>query len=106
VINQATLVLEDRIRTKSEIDKALTGVPLVNTVLNPDRGKAILVVSDNKEEHEGISAICRGLMLAFRKVTHHHLTDQYSREDALKVCAFIDNILALIGNATLKPQPK
>jgi hypothetical protein len=101
VINQATLVLEDRIRTKSGIDKPLTGVQLVNVVLNADLGKTILRISEVAEEHEGVCHICRGVMLTFRNPTHHYVTDAYSREDALKVCAFIDNLLTAIDNAAI-----
>jgi Protein of unknown function (Hypoth_ymh) len=101
VINQATLVLEDRIRTKSGIDKPLAGVQLVNAVLNADISKTILQISDNVEEHEGVCHICRGLMLSFRNPTHHHILDKYIREEALKLCAFIDNILLLVDNATV-----
>jgi uncharacterized protein (TIGR02391 family) len=100
VINQATLVLEDRIRTKSGNTDQLTGVQLVNTVLKPDISKTVLKISDDAGEHEGVGHICRGIMLTFRNPTHHHVTDTYSREDALKVCAFIDNLLKLIDNAT------
>jgi len=99
VINQATLILEDRIRKKAGIDRPLTGVPLVNAALNADINKTILKISENPEEHEGICHICRGLMLSFRNPTHHQILERYSREDALKLCAFIDNILALIGNS-------
>ena len=100
VINQATLVLENRIRKKSK-QKGLVGVSLVNKVINADLSKTILKISDNKEEHEGISHICRGIMLAFRNPTHHYLIDHYSREDALKFCAFIDNILQSIDKAEI-----
>jgi hypothetical protein len=41
-------------------------------------------------------------MLAFRNPTHHKITDKYRREDALKVCAFIDNILSVLEGAKLK----
>lgn len=102
VINQATQVLEDRIRKKSGLLGNNTGTKLVNTALNADIDKTILEVSTNKEEHEGVCHICRGIMLAFRNPTHHHLTDQYSREDALKFCAFIDNILFLIDHSKKK----
>lgn len=101
VINQATQVLEDRIRSKAEIDRPLTGAALVNTALNTDPTKTILKVSESDEEHEGICHICRGLMLGFRNPTHHQIADRYSREDALKVCAFIDNLLSLINNAVV-----
>ncbi len=101
VINQATQVLEDRIRKKSRVEKPLTGVPLVNAVLNADPARTILPISDNAEEHEGICHICRGVMLAFRNPTHHQLLDKYTREDALKLCAFIDNLLHLVDASTL-----
>jgi hypothetical protein len=100
VINQATLVLEDRIRTRAGIDKPMVGVQLVNAVLNADLAKTVLRVSENPEEHEGVCHMCRGVMLTFRNPTHHHVIDTYSGEDALKVCAFIDNLLTLIDNAS------
>jgi hypothetical protein len=43
-------------------------------------------------------------MLAFRNPTHHHIADTYSREDALKVCAFIDNLLGTIDAAKGPPS--
>lgn len=102
VINQATLVLEDRIRKKSGIDTALTGVPLVNATLNADMNRTTLRISDSAEEHEGVCHICRGMMLAFRNPTHHHVIEKFTREDALKVCAFVDNLLHLIDGAVVK----
>jgi len=101
VINQATTVLEDRIRSKSKLSN-LIGVDLVNRAINPEPNKSVLVIGDSKEEHEGVHYICKGIMLAFRNPTHHKITGKYSREDALKVCAFIDNILSIIEEAKLK----
>lgn len=102
VINQATLVLEDRIRQRAGLPKTLVGTSLVNKALNTDLAKTVLQVSRDQDEHEGICHICRGVMMAFRNPTHHHLTDAYSREDALKVCAFIDNLLQFIDSAHVK----
>ncbi|KPJ65712.1 hypothetical protein AMJ44_09630 [candidate division WOR-1 bacterium DG_54_3] len=102
VINQATLVLEDKIRKKSKITESLEGVRLVNKVLNTDISKTILKISDSEDEHQGICHICRGIMQAFRNPTHHHILDKYTREEALKVCAFIDDILHLIDDAEIK----
>jgi len=101
VINQSTQVLEDRIRKKSKADRTLVGAALVNKALNPDLAKTILVVSENQEEHEGVCHICRGLMIGFRNPTHHHLTDSFTREEALKFCAFVDSILQIIEKAKL-----
>ncbi len=101
VINQSTLVLEDRIRTKSQCDRSLVGIGLVNKALNTDITKTILITSDSAEEHEGVCHICRGLMIGFRNPTHHYLTDNYKREEALKFCAFVDNILQIIEKAKI-----
>jgi hypothetical protein len=99
VINQATQVLEDRIRKKAKIKKPLTGPSLVNAAIMADPDKSPIRIAGSREEQEGIGHICRGLMLAFRNPTHHQIADTYSREDALKVCAFIDNVLAAIDAA-------
>ena len=101
VINQSTQVLEDRIRKKSKSDRTLVGAALVNKALNPDLTKTVLVASDNQEEHEGICHICRGLMIGFRNPTHHHLMDNFTREEALKFCAFVDSVLQIIEKARL-----
>jgi uncharacterized protein (TIGR02391 family) len=95
VINQATLVLEDRIRKQSGLTQ-LSGVDLVNKALNSDLSKSLLRVSDNSDEHEGIAHICRGMVLAFRNPTHHRIIADITREDALKVCAFIDKLLQIV----------
>lgn len=100
VVNQATLVLEDRIRKRSGLND-LQGVGLVNKALNSKRDDSILKVSNDPQIHEGICHICRGIVLAFRNPTHHQIIEAYSREDALKLCAFIDNLLSIIEQATL-----
>jgi uncharacterized protein (TIGR02391 family) len=98
VINQATLVLEDRIRKRANLDSSSYGTNLINAAINPDLSKTILKISDDKEVHEGTAHICRGIMQAFRNPTHHRISS-YSKEEALKVCAFIDNILQLLDDA-------
>ena len=99
VINQATQVLEDRLRTRSRQDGSLTGTQLVNRVLRTNLSETVLKVSNDEGEHEGFCHICRGIMGAFRNPTHHYITNKFSREDALKVCAFIDNLLRVIDEA-------
>lgn len=101
VINQATQVLEDRIRTKARLVDRLEGVRLVNTALNPDPNRTVLKVSIDPDEQQGFCDICRGVMLTFRNPTHHYLTDKITREEAFKVCAFIDTMLPLIEKASI-----
>lgn len=100
VINQATLVLEDRIRTKSKLHN-LQGVTLVNKAINSDLNKSVLQTSVDPEEHEGIAHICRGIVLSYRNPTHHRIIENYTREDSLKFCAFVDLLLAIIDNSKL-----
>jgi len=66
VVNQATLVLEDRIRAKTGRGNDRIGVQLVNEVLKTNLDETILKVSDDPGEHEGFCHICRGVMGAFR----------------------------------------
>ncbi len=101
VINQATLVLEDYIRTKSGIT-GKTGTDLVNTVFKEDPSDSILIIDGEPEEHACFGHICRGIMLGFRNLTHHKLADKFTREDALKFCGFIDVLLKLIDSARKK----
>ncbi len=79
---------------------------MVNKALSADLAKTILRTSDDNDEHEGICHICRGIMQAFRNPTHHYITDKYSREDAIKLCAFIDNLLKIIDRASVNPSQK
>ncbi len=99
VINQATLILEDRIRDKAGISERLQGENLVNKALNQDFSKTVLKTSDEPDEHKGVCDVCRGIMLAFRNPTHHYLTDKFSKEDGLKFCGFVDVLLGIINNA-------
>jgi uncharacterized protein (TIGR02391 family) len=103
-INQATLILEDRIRRKSGSGAAgLTGTELVNRTIKSDPSVSTLVLSEDKGEQEGMANLCRGMMLAYRNETHHHLTDRYTREDALRVCGFIDLLLRAVDEANVRP---
>lgn len=99
-INQATLVLEDRIRNKAKPTQRLVGVNLVNYAFKGDLTKTILKVSNNPDEQGGFASIIRGVMLAFRNLTHHHIVNTFTREEALKVCGFIDVLLKVVDNAT------
>jgi uncharacterized protein (TIGR02391 family) len=101
-INQATQVLEDRIRRKGGAGNDLTGVELVNRLIKSEPSKSVLVVSSDSREQEGFANVCRGVMQAFRNPTHHEITDRFSREDALKVCAFIDLLLSTLEGAAVQ----
>ena len=106
MINQATQVLEDRIRTKAGSSAAnLVGAALVNHSIKGDPHSTILKFSDDRNEQDGYANILRGIVGAYRNPTHHHVLDHITREDALKVCAFIDGLLKVVDGATVNDTP-
>jgi uncharacterized protein (TIGR02391 family) len=98
-INQATLVLEDRIRAKSQPAKRLVGENLVGYAFNANLAQTVLQISINSDEQRGFTSILRGIVPTFRNLTHHHVTDTFTREEALRVCAFIDVLLKVVDNS-------
>jgi len=96
VLREATTVLDDRLKKKSEIS-SMNPVNLVNKVLNPQ--KPVIQVSAEKEEQEGFHSICKGVMLAFRNRAHHSLSEKFTQQDALKFCGLIDTLLGTIERA-------
>lgn len=95
VVNQATQVLEDRIRTKSGVT-GLEGTKLVNEVIKAKRSESKLVLDDDETMHEGFGHVLRGIMLSYRNGSHHSLNDQMTREVALKICGFVDVLIQVI----------
>jgi len=93
VVNQATQVLESRIRKTTGAASSQTGTQLVNTYFQTDVSKTPFILSDDPDEHEGFCHVLRGVMLAYRNPSHHSTTTKYTREDALIVCSFIDILL-------------
>ena len=101
-INQATLVLEDRIRKKSKPPTSMVGVKLVNYAFNEDLSKTVLQISGDADEQRGFTSIIRGVVPAFRNRTHHHVINSFTQKEALRVCAFIDVLLRIVDNSIKK----
>ncbi len=99
-------MLEDRLRAKGNSIEGIdiggkAGVPLVNQLLKSQPADSPIVFSQDQNEHEGYCHIFRGIMGALRNPTHHHLIKDITREQALQVCAFIDNLLRLLGQTSV-----
>src|SRR5206468_1107234 len=100
-INQATLVLEDRIRKKAQPPKRLVGENLVGYSFNENFSKTVLTVAGgDSDDQRGFTQMLRGIVPAFRNKTHHHIINSFSREEAMRVCGFIDVLLRVVDNAT------
>lgn len=99
-INQATLVLEDRIRKKTQPAAKLVGENLVGYAFNEEIAKTVLrVASNDADDQRGFTQILRGVVAAFRNKTHHHVVNNFSREEAMRVCGFIDVLLRIVDNS-------
>jgi hypothetical protein len=108
-VNQATLVLEDRLRRKSDQSQGLTGASLVNALIKVDRENSPLVLSSDDSEQRGFADIIRGIMAAHRNPTHHTIYS-ISQLDAARICAYIDVVLEIVEGAqlstTVRPSRK
>jgi uncharacterized protein (TIGR02391 family) len=98
-INQATLLLEDRIRVKSQPTKKSVGEKLVGYAFNADLSQTVLKISNDPDEQRGFTFILRGIVPVFRNPTHHHIIDTFTREEALRVCSFIDVLLRVVDKS-------
>lgn len=100
VINQATQILEDRIKKKAGLKKtSLIGLSLVSKAIHSKLENTILKFSDNSDIQEQYSALFKGIIGVYRNSTHHGLKFECSRENALKFCAYIDMLLDEVEKA-------
>jgi uncharacterized protein (TIGR02391 family) len=101
-VNQATQVLEDRIRKKSGSTSLLTGSKLSNEMIKRERSETVLVLSNDDSEQQGYADIIRGIMAAHRNPSHHFIYNM-DRLDAARICAYIDVLLEMLDNSELNP---
>jgi Protein of unknown function (Hypoth_ymh) len=99
VINQATQVLEERLRRKLPDLAEGHGLTLVGQAIHKEPEKSRIRFSDESSEQEGYAALFRGVVGAFRNTSHHRFMSYVTREQALQICAFIDNLLAALDSA-------
>lgn len=97
-INQATLVLESYLRKLSRKGKGTNIHEVAAIVLHPKN--PVLRVSTEDDVQEGYFFICKGLFLVFRNLTHHQLAE-FSREDAISICGFVNAFLDALRKGAL-----
>jgi len=113
-INQATLVLEARIRDSvpsyeklSEVvpeSKDLFGEALANKLLSPT--KPLIVVSDKPNERVAFLKIVVGIIAYFRNPSHHFLDDKTRWSLAWSVVGIIDSLLSQLESIRVENDTK
>jgi hypothetical protein len=99
-INQATQILEERIRNKAKPPVNLVGENLVTFAFNEEISKTVLrVASGDPNDQRGFTQILRGIVPTFRNKTHHHIINTFSRNEAMRVCGFVDVLLRVVDNS-------
>lgn len=100
VINQATQILEDRIKKKAGLEETtLIGLPLVSKAIHSKLDHTILKFNDNPDIQEHYASLFKGIIGVYRNPTHHGVEFECSREDALKFCSYIDLLLKEVDNS-------
>ncbi|MEQ8656069.1 MAG: TIGR02391 family protein [Hyphomicrobiales bacterium] len=102
VVNQATQILEDRMKCIVPEFSGLTGAPLVGQAIKKDPAQSRIVFSTDAAIQEGSRALFFGAISVFRNSTHHGFVESMTREQALQICAFIDNLLSMLSDATVQ----
>lgn len=99
-INQATQILENRIKEKAGLsDSGLIGLNLVSKAIHPKLENTILKFSDKSDIQEGYANLFKGLVSVYRNPTHHSFDFDFTREYALKVVAYIDELLKILDKS-------
>lgn len=94
VFNQATQVLENCIKIKSNLSNTkLIGMNLVSKAIHSKLDQTILVFSDDESEQEAWAALFKGIIGVYRNPSHHGFKFECTREDAIKFCSYIDLLI-------------
>lgn len=116
VINQATQVLEERIRNSVPYEKLCeliplakeqVGQPLVDKLLSPTN--PVIVISDKQPERIAFYKMAIGIIAYLRNPSHHSLNDKTDWSLAWSVVGLIDSLLSELDHSYIsgeKPKTK
>jgi hypothetical protein len=104
VVNEATRILEDRLRSLSSAPATCVGVDLAKHAFGPPSPR--LVVSDIGAEQESAHLLYRGVFGFIRNSVHHRLVGALQPERVLQIVGMIDYLLSVAEAARRqKDQP-
>ncbi len=94
-VREACVVLESRVRVAIGAGDDAIGTALMEQAFSPKAPK--LRLSTVEQEQLGAMQIYRGVMAYYRNPTGHRVRDDFEREEALRIVAWIDHLLLLIA---------
>ena len=98
-VNQALLVLEDRIRTMAGLDDEVIGRDLMGKAFKDD---GPIVLSNIQPEQESAKLHFMGMYGMLRNPTGHRIVRTFDRDDAVAVVHYVDFLFRLLGRATAR----
>ncbi|MFH1382576.1 MAG: TIGR02391 family protein [Chloroflexota bacterium] len=114
VINQATQVLEERLRMRLPFEKLCQIIPetknqigeaLAHKLLAPPN--PVIIISGKPEECSAFHKMVVGIIAYLRNPTHHSLNDDTEKALAWSVVGIVDSLLSEIANAYISSdEPK
>ena len=93
-VNQAMIVLEDRVRTMTGLPETMVGKALMNKAFGDD---GPIILSSIPPEQDGSRLHFMGMYGMLRNPTGHRIVETYGREDAVAVVAYVDFLLRLLA---------
>lgn len=96
VVNEATRILEDRLRFLSSASATCTGVDLAKHAFGPTPA---LIVSDIAAEQAAAHLLFRGVFGFIRNAVHHRLIETLQPERVLQVVGMVDYLLFVAEGA-------
>lgn len=116
VINQATQVLEDRLRTKLPFEKLCDIIPEAKNQIGENLAHKLLappnppiIVSDKPEERSAFHKMVVGIISYLRNPSHHSLNEDTEWSLAWSVVGIVDSLLSELDNSYIpeeKPRTK
>ena len=103
VVNEATRILEDRLRALSSAPATCIGVDLSKYALAPPSPR--LIVSDVSSEQEAAHLLFRGVFGFIRNSVHHRLISTLQPERVLQIVGMVDYLLFIADGARREGKP-
>lgn len=97
VVNEATRILEDRLRGLSGAATECTGVDLARHCFSPQVAR--LIVSDVQAEQEAAHLLFRGVFGFIRNSVHHRLVETLQPQRVLQIVGMVDYLISVAEGA-------